>query len=79
MSATKPSMSCRKRSRTPSRLFVRSGPESSTLFRDVLLVSAAESKTTRILSGFWGWYTSKWGRYQRGVEGLNSVFGTVSA
>ena len=47
-------MSCRKRNKTPSRLFVRSGPESSTLFRDVPLVSAAESKTKRILSGFWG-------------------------
>lgn len=76
MSATKVTVSWRKHNRTPSRLFVRSGPESSTLFRDVPLVSAAESETTRILSGFWGWYTPKWGRHQPGVEGLNSVFST---
>ena len=32
----------------PTRLLVRSGPESSRLFKEISFASAAESKTTRI-------------------------------
>ena len=55
MSAIKATGFWQKQIRTLSKLFVRSGPESSILFNDNPLVSAAASKTTRILSGFWGW------------------------
>ena len=78
MSATKATGSWQKCIRMPSKLFVRSGPESKMLFREVPLVSAAESKTTRILSGLGGWYTPKWGRYQQEADGLDPVPGAGS-
>ena len=41
-----------KRTSTPSRVFIRSGPASSSRLRDLPWYSAEESKTTRICSGF---------------------------
>ena len=43
--------SCRKRVRTPTKLFVRSGPWRSWSFSDVPWCFAAQSNTTQILSG----------------------------
>lgn len=46
------------------KLFVKSGPESRTLFNDMPYCLAEESKTTLILSFYLGWYTPNKGRYQ---------------
>ena len=53
----------RKWTITSSGVFLRLGPVSSSLLRDLPWYSAEESKTTRIWSGFFGWYALKWGRY----------------
>ena len=62
-SHTAATSSRQKRTSTPSRVFIRSGPASSSRLRDLPWYSVEESKTTRICSGFFRWYTSKWGRY----------------
>ena len=67
ISAEIPIRSWRKRSRTPTRLLVKSGPWSSSSFSDVFRNLAAQSKTTLTLSGFWGWTTGWWGRYHTGL------------
>ena len=56
--------SFRNRINTPRRLLVRSGPESSTSFKETPLNCADESKTILTWLGFLGWYTLKIGRYQ---------------
>ena len=64
MSAVRPICSWRKRSSTPTRLLVKSGPWSSCSLSDVLRNLAAQSNTTLVFSGFCGCITGWWGRYQ---------------
>ena len=59
-----PTLSLQKRIKTPSKLFMRSGPGNKTLFNDTPSNSADTSNTTHTLVGFLGWYTPKCGKYQ---------------
>ena len=72
MSAEIPIRSWRKRSKTPTRLLVKSGPCSSWSFSDVFRNFAAQSKTTLTLPGFCGWTTGWWGRYHTGLPAWQS-------
>ena len=54
MSHMKATCSLQKRERTPTSLLVRSGPCKRSLLSDSPLNSELASKTTLILSGFWG-------------------------
>ncbi len=51
-------------SSTPNSELFKSGPERSTLFKEIPWCCALESNTTRICPGFCGWYTPKMGKYQ---------------
>lgn len=71
LSAMSPMLSSLNRSRTPRRLFVKSGSVRRTLFSDTLLHWADEWNTILTWSGFFGWYTLKIGKNQHSSSSFN--------
>jgi hypothetical protein len=63
MSTAKYTLSSRNLIRTPTWLFVRSGPCSRVLFSEVFSNSAEASNTVLSFPGLFGLNTGKWGRY----------------
>ena len=70
MKATESSRNCVK---TPTRVFVTSGPCSNWSLRKDPQYLAEQSNTTRTLPGFWGWNTGWWGRYHFSLCNCSSV------
>ena len=62
-----------KRMRTPTRLYVKSGPWSNWSFSEVPLNLAVQSKTTGIFSGLWGLETAWCIEYTKLVYRLDLV------
>ena len=62
ISQAKATFPTQNRNKTPTRLFIKSGPESSSSLNDRPWSFAVQSKTTRYLFGFCGWNTPWWGR-----------------
>jgi len=65
----------RNRNKTLTRLFIKSGPESSSSSSDRPRNFAAQLKTTRNSFGFCGWNTTRWGRINWTSLWIDSPYG----
>lgn len=76
MSAVIATRSFLNRSSMPKRELFRSGPERSTLFREIPWCCALKSNTTRICPSFCRWCTPRMGKYQHSSSSW--IGGTLS-